>query len=154
MLGIFVKTSSGWSVVSTLKATQITYSSLPSGRTYIYAVRPFTLTSLGTVWGDYREIRTATLPAAPKISVSDIKNLGAKIKWTKVDGAEGYAVYYKFDNTGYKQLGNYKSTDSGIQLNKLTYGAYYTFAVRAYKKVDGGYVLGPYTEVRFRAKVV
>lgn len=151
---IYNKTASGWREVTTLKATQVTYNSLGSGRTFIMAVRPYTVTSLGTVWGEYREIRTATLPVAPKISVSDVKNLGAKVKWSKVDGAEGYAVYFRLDNTGYKKLGNYKATDSGVQLSKLTYGAYYTFAVRAYKKVDGGYVLGPYNEVRFRAKVV
>ena len=151
---IYNKTASGWREVTTLKETQVTYNNLGNGRTFIMAVRPFTVTSVGTVWGDYREIRTATLPAAPKISATDVKNLGAKIRWTKVDGAEGYVVYFKLDNTGYKQLGNYKATDSGVQLSKLTYGAYYTFAVRAYKKVDGGYVLGPYNEIRFRAKMV
>lgn len=151
---IYYQTSSGWKQYATVKTTTVTVKSLPSGKTYTFAVRPGTATTLGTVWGDYKTVKTATKPAAPKVSVSDVKGLGAKIKWTEVEGAEGYQVFYKLDNTSYKKLGNYKATDRGVQLSKLTYGAYYTFAVRAYKKVDGGYVYGPYNEVRFRAKVV
>ncbi len=151
---IYEKTASGWKTLATVKTTKATLKSLPSGKTYNLAVRPYTTTNLGTVWGDYKAIKTATKPAAPKVSVSDIKGLGAKIKWTKAQGAEGYQVYFKLDNTSYKKLGNYKATDTGVQLSKLTYGVYYTFAVRGYKKVDGGYVYGPYNTVRFKAKVV
>lgn len=151
---VYYKTASGWKEYKTLKTRELTIKSLPSGKSYTFAVRPYTSTTLGTVWGDYKTIKTATKPAAPKVSAGDIRGLGAKIKWTRVEGADGYQVYFKLDNTGYKKLGNYKSTDSGVQLSKLTYNTYYTFAVRAYKKVDGGYVYGPHTTVRFRAKVV
>ena len=151
---IYNKTASGWKQLATVKTTTASFKNLPAGRSYTFAVRPGTSTSLGVVWGDYKTLKTATKPAAPKVSISDVKGLGAKVKWTEVEGAEGYQVYYKLDNTSYKRLGNYKSTDRGVQLSNLSYGVYYTFAVRAYKKVDGGYVYGPYNEVRFRAKVV
>ena len=151
---VYYQTATGWKSCATVKTTEASFKSLPSGKSYTFAVQPYTVTSLSTVSGDYKTLKTATLPAAPKVSVSDIKNLGAKLKWTKVSGAEGYQVYFKLDNTSYKHLGNYKATDVGVQLSNLTYGVYYTFAVRAYKKVDGGYVFGPYNTVRFRAKVV
>lgn len=151
---VYYKTASGWKQCATVKTATVTFKSLPAGKAYTFAVRPGTATSLGIVWGDYRTLMTATKPAAPKVSVSDVKGLGAKVKWTEVEGADGYQVYYKLDNTSYKRLGNYKSTDRGVQLSNLSYGVYYTFAVRAYKKVDGGYVYGPHTTVRFRAKIV
>lgn len=149
---IYKKTSEGWKSCGTFTARTATFKGLSAGQSVTYAVRPYIKTASGVVWGDYKSIKTATKPTAPKVTVSDVKNLGAKVRWNKVKGADGYQVFYKFDKTDYTLLSDYKATEGGVELNNLTYGVYYTFAVRAFKKVDGGYVYSPLTSVRFRAK--
>lgn len=149
---VYKKTSSGWVKCADTSSKKMTVKGLSSGQGYTFAVRPYIKTASGVVWSDYKSIATATKPSAPQVTVSDVKNVSAKIQWNKVKGADGYQVYYKFDNTKYTLLGSYKSTDGGVALNNLTYGVYYTFAVRAYKKVGSTKIYGPMESVRFRAK--
>ncbi|MCM1159401.1 MAG: M15 family metallopeptidase [Bacteroidales bacterium] len=76
---------------------------------------------------------------------------GAKLKWTKVKGADGYRIYYmkNYDKKGrliypetwdysqYKLLKTIKNGDTtGITLKNLKHGVTYTFRVCAYKQVN------------------
>ena len=95
----------------------------------------------------------ATKPAAPTLTLSNVKNLKATIRWNKVSGADGYQVFYKTDNgEGYTHLANYKATDGGIEIKNLKNGVNYTLAVRAYKKSGGKNIYGAYAFVSFKAK--
>lgn len=149
----YIKTASGWSVIETVSKNESVVRSLTAGTAYTVAVRAYMKTTTGVVWGELKTLSTATKPASPKLTVSDVKNLKAKIRWDKVSGADGYQVYYKLDNgQGYTHLANYKASDGGIELTKLKNGVYYTFAVRAYKRVNGKNIYGDYSFVRFQAK--
>jgi len=152
---IYKKTSSGWEKLGTTSGVKFTAKGLSAGKNYTFAVKPYMKTTLGTVWGELNSISAATKPKAPTVTVSDVKNLRAKIRWDKVSGADGYQVYYKVaGQEEYTLLANYKSTDGGVELSKLKNGVSYTFAVRAYKKAGGKNIYGPYTKVSFKAKYI
>lgn len=152
---VYKKTASGWERLTTTADVKYTARGLASGENYTFAVRSYIKTTIGVVWGELKTITTATKPAAPEVSVDGVRNLRATLKWNKVKGADGYQVYYKVGNKkDYTRLANYKANEGGVELSKLTAGAKYTFAVRAYKKVDGKNIYGPYTEVSFIAKLL
>ena len=149
---LYRKTSSGWTKVSTTTKTRLTVKELSSGKNYTFGVRACIKTDSGMVWSDVKSIRTATAPKAPKLTVSDVNNLRATIHWDKVKGADGYQVYYKVnDAESYTHLANYAATDVGVFLSRLTYGARYTFAVRAYKNAGDDIIYGPYKTVKITA---
>lgn len=150
---VYKKTSSGWEKVATVSDVKYTVKGLSSGKNYSFAVKPYMKTTLGTVWGELKSISTVTKPKAPAVTVSDVKNLRATIRWNKVSGADGYRVYYKTEGQeDFTHLADYKSNDGGVGLSKLTNGADYTFAVRAFKKSGSKNIYGPSSEVSFTAK--
>ncbi len=150
---VYKKTSSGWEKLITTSEVNFTAKGLSAGQNYTFAVKPYIKTTLGVVWGELLSINTATKPAAPVVSVAGVKNLKATLRWDKVKGADGYQVYYKLaGQEEYTYLANYSSGEGGVELSKLTAGVKYTFAVRAYKTVNGKAVYGPYSEVSFIAR--
>lgn len=64
-----------------------------------------------------------------------------KLKWSKVNGADGYRVYVKV-NGQWKALGNTKSTT--YVHKKLETGKSYTYTVKAYKNTKSGTVWSSY----------
>ena len=91
--------------------------------------------------GGFRQIVAATLPVAPTINVS-VSGGKATIKWNKVAGATGYQVYYKTASGSYVLIKTVGASVTSITDSGYTAGKNYTFAVRAYKAVSGGYVYG------------
>lgn len=149
---IYYMTSSGWKAHSETAATGKTFTGLSSAKEYTFAVRPYIKTSLGVVWADYRTCATATKPAKPVISAENIKNLSANILWKTVEGADGYQVFYRLDNTSYKLLNDLDKNKRGLGISEMEYGTYYTFAVRAYKVVGNTKIYSQHSEIRIRAK--
>ncbi len=150
---VYKKTSSGWEKLGTVTDKKYTVKSLSAGKSYTFGVRAYMKTTLGTVYGEIKSVSAVTKPKAPTLTVSNVKNLKATIRWNKVSGADGYQVYYKIDNgEGYTHLANYKATDGGIEIKNLKNGVNYTLAVRAYKKADGKNIYGAYSTVSFKAK--
>lgn len=148
---LYYKNSSGWVYHSATTSTTKTFTNLPSGKKYTFAVMPVIKTTTGYVKGDYRSIQTATKPAAPKLSLEDVKGLKANIIWKTIEGADGYQVFYKLDDTDFKLINDFGSDKRGVGISEMDYNVYYTFAVRAYVNVGGARVYGPHTQVRFRA---
>lgn len=149
---IYYKNASTWVAHSVTSATSKTFTGLSSAKTYTFAVRPYKQTSLGVVWGDYRECATATKPKMPVISAENVKNLSANIMWKTVEGADGYQIFYRLDDTSYRLLDDVDKNKRGIGVYEMKYGTYYTFAVRAYKKVGGVKIYSDHSTVRIRAK--
>ncbi len=149
---VYKKTSSGWEKLGRMTGRKYTVKSLSAGTGYTFGVKAYMNTSLGRVYGEMKTVKTATAPKAPVLSSDNIKNLRAKILWNKVSGADGYQVYYKInDSEEYTHLADYKATDGGVELTRLTNGVYYTFAVRAFRTVGSDRVYGPYSEITFKA---
>lgn len=150
---VYKKTSSGWEKLGTTADKKYTVNGLSAGASYTFGVSAYMKTTLGTVYGEIKSVSVATKPAAPTLTLSNVKNLKATIRWNKVSGADGYQVFYKTDNgEGYTHLANYKATDGGIEIKNLKNGVNYTLAVRAYKKSGGKNIYGAYAFVSFKAK--
>ncbi|MBQ3137710.1 MAG: leucine-rich repeat protein [Clostridia bacterium] len=67
------------------------------------------------------------------------------LKWSKVTGADGYAVYmYDTKTKKYKKVNS--TTSSKYKITGLEAGKVYKFKVRAYTK-DGGTIWGSYSDV-------
>lgn len=149
---VYYKNGSSWVPHSETAATSKTFTGLSQAKSYTFAVRPYTKTSLGVVWGDYRTCATATKPLKPVLTAENVKNLSAHIIWKTVEGADGYQVFYRLDNTSYTLLNDLDANKRGIAVSEMEYGTYYTFAVRAYKKVGNTRVYSDHSTVRIRAK--
>ena len=130
---IYYKKNDSWKTRSSfIKGTSVTYKKLPSGKTYTFMVRPV-IKADKSIYGDNIKITTSTLPSAPEASVKLVSKSKVSLSWKSVNGASVYQVYYKTDGGKYKLYKAYKKTRN-ITL-ELDGDKYYTFAVRAYKKV-------------------
>jgi hypothetical protein len=135
-----IKTVSGGDTVSW------TDTDVSSGSTYIYVVKAYAKDDDTTYWGSYKGTKTTAYLAIPTMkSVTNASN-GLTVKWSKVTGADGYAVYRKAGSetswTKVKTISK-NSTVSWTDKN-VTNGTKYTYVVRAYTKKDGATYWGSY----------
>ncbi|MCD8232325.1 MAG: fibronectin type III domain-containing protein [Clostridiales bacterium] len=106
-----------------------------NGKTYIYAVRPYS----GSTKGSYTSKTTVRLTAP---SISSLKNSSSKkmaVKWSKNSKATGYQIQYStssdFSDSKTVTVKSYKTVSKTI--SSLKKGKTYYVRVRAYKIVDG-----------------
>ncbi|MBR3948780.1 MAG: fibronectin type III domain-containing protein, partial [Clostridia bacterium] len=129
-------------VKSTTK-TSYTFKSLKTGTTYSYRVKAYQKTSKNTYWSSYKTVKatpTLSKPTSFKEGVSSLSSL--TFTWGKVSGATGYKVYrYNFDTKKWETLKN-ASAASYTDTN-LKAATQYSYRVKAYKKVSGGYTYSP-----------
>ena len=71
-------------------------------------------------------------PSPTKLSAVPGQN-SVTLKWSKVTGATGYAVYRKTSG-GYKRIKTLPASTTSLKINGLKSKTNYTFAVRAYTK--------------------
>lgn len=129
---------------------------LTTGKTYYYKVRAVAKPGNAAINGEFSDIKAAKpVPAKAVLkSVKNVKGKKAAIKWKKVKGATGYAVYRSTSRNGkyrmVKKLNSRKKINfTNTALKKKTY--YYK--VRAYTKVKGKIVYGAYSDVK-KVKIV
>ena len=142
---VYYKHLGKWKEIKNTAATSVTLDRVVPGVVYTFAVRPYINTANGTVWGDYKEFTGAVAPKAPKLEASSPSRGKVTIKWSKVCGADGYALYYKYNNGCYKLYKTYKDAQE-LTFENLKAGKY-TFVVRAYVNTSVGKVCSPYTPV-------
>lgn len=135
----------GWKEIKDTNKTSITITKLVPGNLYTFAVRPYINTASGTIWGDYKEFTGHLAPKAPSVEVSSPEAKTVKVKWSNVLCADGYQLYYKYNNGSWKL---YKTYDKAQDLTfKNLKGGTYTFAVRAYINTSAGRVYSSYKPV-------
>ena len=151
------KTGSGfYQMVASVTQTGFEDLTVQAGNTYTYQVVAFQTLASG-------EVRTGTCAGEKTISLVPGKVKGLKVKksrgkfivtWKKTSGATGYQVYTKVFVKGIKTKYNKAKTlksrkyKRGMLVRKMKYG----FKVRAYKKVNGKNIYGPFTTVTKRYK--
>ena len=129
--------------------------SVEAGKKYVYQVVAFQRQTDGTV-------HTGTCTNEKTIALVPGKVKGLKVKrgrgrsftitWKKTSGATGYQVYTKVFVKGYKLKYNKVKTTKKRKykrvrlVRKMKYG----FKVRAYKKVNGKKIYGPFSTVTKR----
>lgn len=139
-------TKADWKVcVSSIVETSHTFTGLPAGKSYQFAVRPYLMVSGGLVWGEYSTYITSTIPATPKVTATSPAPRHISLTWTAVN-ADGYQVFYSVNGGKYKLYKTYTSPQK-LMFSSLTSSSTFTFAVRAVKKTSGGYIYGGYTPV-------
>lgn len=129
-------------------------SKVQPGTTYLYQVCPWRVKADGNV---------ETGICAKTVSVSlvpgKVKGLKAKkgrgritVTWKKTAGVTGYQVYTKVFVKGFKMKYSRAKTQKSRKYKRgmLVRGMKYGFKVRAYKKVNGKKIYGPFTTVTKR----
>lgn len=78
-------------------------------------------------------------------SVGTASGDNMKITWKEVSGAQRYQIYRK-ENGVWKKLGSCKAAKLSYTDKTTKVGAAYQYKVRAYAKVGGKYVYGPFSK--------
>lgn len=143
---IYYKSGSSWKIcVSSTVSTSHTFTKLPAGQSYQFAVRPYMMVSAGLIMGDYSTFVASTVPAVPKVAASSPAPKHISLAWAAVK-TDYYQLYYKVNNGGYKLYKVYTAPQK-LMFSNLTSSAKFTFVVRAVKKTSSGYIYGAYTPV-------
>ena len=88
----------------------------------------------------------ATLSKVTNLQAYNIDDDEVNLKWTKVNGADGYQVYLYSDATSkWKKLGN--TTRTVYEVENLVSAKTYKFRVRAYDKKASGTVYSSYVTI-------
>ena len=142
---IYRKTSSGsYELVKTISGSSTvtwTDSTLEAGETYYYRIRAYKTDSGGTkVYGSYSsEVEVPAKPA--KVTVSSVSYSASTgyitVKWSAVDGAEGYEIYRSADGGSYEKLATVKSGSTVKYTDKtVSKGVTYKYKIRAYDTIE------------------
>lgn len=116
-----------WRTLGTTTSTSFTHDNLKTGTKYTYTVR--CLDSKSNFVSAYNKSGVSnTFITTPKISSLTNTSSGVEIKWGKLSGAEGYRVYRKTANSGWKYMGD---SDSTSYVDKeAASGTSYSYTVR------------------------
>ncbi|SDI64213.1 Fibronectin type III domain-containing protein [Planococcus glaciei] len=128
-----------------------TNSSLTTGKTYYYKVKPYKTVSSKKVYYAFSNIGSAkpTLAAPAKVTAAKASTTAIKTTWAKVGEASGYEVYHATAKTG-----TYTKVKTLTTVSSLTFtntglgkGKTYYYKVRAYRVVSGKKIYSPYTTI-------
>ncbi|MCD8334329.1 MAG: fibronectin type III domain-containing protein, partial [Clostridiales bacterium] len=138
---IYRKTSGGsYSLIKTVTSgSTVSYTDTSvnskNGTTYVYAVRPYSGSTLGSYTGKTTVRLTKVCISSPK----NVKTRKMTVKWGKNSKATGYQIQYSTSSSfsSYKTVTvtSYKTVSKTI--SSLTKGKKYYVRVRAYKTVSG-----------------
>lgn len=141
---VYSYASGKYKKIATVKTNKATIKSLSAGKKYSYAVEAVANSIAGQ---KSSLIKTATKPAAPKISKLSTNCAWVEIEWKKVSGAAEYEVYMsKSKNGKYKKIDTTYSTDTTVF--DLDIGRVYYFKVRAYTEVNEKKIYGDFSAVK------
>lgn len=123
---------------------------LEANKKYYIAVKPYTKTDSGYVWGtSYTKLLVGTAPATPTIRLASTASGRATIAWSNVAGEKGYQVYYSTNaSSGFTKISNYGTDVVKAYKTGLTSGKTYYFKVRSYRSYNGIYVYSPFSSVK------
>lgn len=128
--------------------TSYTNKSLASGKVYYYKLRVYKTIEKATYYSAYSAVRPAVAlaaPSAPKLTAES--GTAIKASWTSVAGATGYQLYRAASEKGsYSRV--YSGTEKSYINTGLTAGKVYYYKLRAYVKVGGSTIYGPYSAVK------
>lgn len=119
-----------------------TDDNLIAGRCYYYRVMAYRNVDGKNYYGGYPTLKTGTKTITPSFSLST-KDNKITANWSKVSGAEGYALYLaESKNAHYYMQGS--TTGTSFTTKALTKGKTYYVRVCAYNLVDGKKIYSGY----------
>ncbi len=127
------------------------HKGLTTGKTYYYKVRAYQKVNGKYVFGEYSDVISAKpLPKTVNVTKAESFGCNTKLTWDKVNGANGYRLYYYTpESFKYQYITQITSgsTTSYIHSN-LKAGQTYYYKIRAYRTVNGVKVFGGYSAVK------
>ena len=127
------------------KTTSFKITKLSRGVTYRYKIRQYISKNDKKYYSSFTKEFSATTIKATSVKLAP-KKKSIKISFKSVPSASGYEIYYK--NAYMRKYSLLKTTKSkSYKMTGLRRKAKYSFKVRAYKKVDGKKIYGPYSKV-------
>ncbi len=117
---------------------------------YYYKIRAFVTVNKKKVYGDYSSILSGdVITGSPQnFTIKQAANGKITFTWNKVEDADGYVIYLYYPDTNkYKAIKNVTDIDVLTYGKKMTKGATYHFAMRAYRLVNGVKVYSDYGEI-------
>ncbi len=132
-------------VVSDTDSSKFTVEGLKSGTEYSFAVKPCKFDGKN-YFGEGVRLTAVTKLTRPTLNVS-IKSGKNYISWSKVNGSNGYELYYSYNkDSAYKKVKSLSKTYYTHSAASKSKSCYYK--VRAYKKVNGEKIYSSFSAVR------
>lgn len=133
------------------QTTKLNYikKNLTSGVKYTFKVVPYyyneDIKVVGTT-GKTASVYTLKKVNTPKVSKASKKKI--KVSWTNLDGESGYQISKSTKKNGTNIISTYSTTTGKLKTFTVTRNKTYYYKVRAYKKVNGKKIYGPWSNVR------
>lgn len=144
------KTTNKYVLLKTTSDLSYADTDLTSASSYKYRVRAYKQMNESKLYSDYTYLTTATNPFKPKVSYSSRTTTSIKLKWSKVNRADGYKIYIYDSSIGtYRLLDTIEGNNEDIvyyTAANLKTGKNYTFKVKAYKNSEDGEHLSNYSD--------
>lgn len=134
--------TNAWVSVGTTNSNQMVVKNLDTGRQHQYRVRAYKLIGGQNIYGAYSAIVTYTPPLTKVTGLTQTVayNKGVKLKWNKLEAADGY--YVKMYNSKNKKWKTVKTisgnTTVTAKITGLDIAKRYKFLVVGYVKGSGG----------------
>ncbi|MCR5145583.1 MAG: fibronectin type III domain-containing protein [Lachnospiraceae bacterium] len=124
-------------------------SGLNPQTSYTFKVRSYVVQGGKTTFGAWREITASTqVSKTTATGATSSSSKKATISWNASSEVGGYEIYRSETSNGnYTKIAVMPSSVTSYTNTGLTSGKTYYYIVRAYKKVDGVYVYGSYSDV-------
>lgn len=148
-------TAGTYSKIKTITdAATVTYTnvSLTTGKTYYYKIRAYQTVNNGINYSRYSPIVSAKpVLAKPTLTAKKAASRKIRLSWKKVAGASGYEIQRASSKNGkYKTIKTIKKGTTKTYTNtKLKKKKKYYYRIRAYRKVNGTKVYGPFSPVKY-----
>ncbi len=122
------------------------------GQTYYYRVRAYRKTPTGNAYSNISTPSNSAqvgYPAVPTgVNVENGVSGRTVVTWSKANLADGYAVYRSTSSNGtYSLIGS--TTNLTYNDTSISYGTYYYYKVRAYRKYNGTNLYSNYSDYDF-----
>ena len=139
-----------YTTLKSVKSNKYTAEELKSGTTYKFAVKPYAKKNGKTYYGKPVYLTVTTKLTRP-ILTAKITAKGNTLSWNKVNGADGYVIYYSTEKDGsYAKLKT--TTAAAYTHTKASKSKKYYYKVRAYKTVSGEKIYSSFSTVKQAAR--
>ena len=124
-------------------------TNLQDGVKYIFKVVPCTNLNDSHYADD--SYKTASITTLKKISTPTVKKHSSskiKVQWDNISGESGYQISKSTSKSKKGKLYNYSTTTGKSKIITAIKGKTYYYKIRAYKKIDGKKIYGPWSNVK------
>ena len=126
-IAVYRMESEGWKRIATTAGTSYLDTDVTYSNEYRYTIRG--LDSSGAFLDDYYDAKGLSLRhlAIPSVSAETAVG-GIRLSWDKIEGAEGYRIFYKNSSGGWLRMAT--TTESSFLDDDVRSGNSYTYTVR------------------------